>query len=225
MSPIVYRPIMNHFIPPFVLAVSLPGAALADTELKREYSAKDLGRIQGLGAAHFQQTATIEDDQLEPIATITTEKGFFSRGKFTDRVRSDNFFRAFIDKSSGQVRYQLYAEVSYNFEWRTFTSASVLSGGRPTSLPLTPIARNVVTCASSICSYKEIVALPLTEEMVREIAATGESAPGRLWPYRLKAQNGLDFEDAAIPAEAAGLLLAVAAYRRRMNLVPAISSQ
>lgn len=193
-------------------------AVAADTELKREYSAKDMARMQALTPDHFRLTATIADDALEPIATITTDKGFSSRGRFTDRVRSDNFFRALVDKASGDTRLQLYAEVSYNFDWRNFASASVLMGGRPKAIPLTIIDRKVVTCAASICSYKETIAIPLTETEVKGIAAGWAATGSRPWSYRLKAGNGMDFEDAIMPAEAAGILQAVDAYRRKMGL-------
>jgi hypothetical protein len=200
-------------------ALSIGARAMAaDTELKREYSAKDLARMQSLTPDYFRQSATVADDALEPIATITTDKGFNSRGRFTDRVRSDNFFRALVDKATGITVLQLYAEVSYNFEWRNFTSASVLMGGRPKSIPLTIIDRKVVTCASGLCSYKEIVAIPLTENEVKEIAAGWTVTGSRPWPYRLKATNGMDFEDAILPAEAAGILAAVDTYRRKMDL-------
>ena len=208
---------LGTFVALTALSISVPANG-ADTELKREYSAKELARMQSLTPAHFRQTAVIADDALEPVATITTDKGFSSRGRFTDRVRSDNFFRALVEKATGVALVQLYAEVSYNFEWRNFTSASVLLAGRPKAIPLTIIDRKVVTCSSGLCSYKEVVAIPVTENEVKEIAAGWSAARSRPWPYRLKATNGMDFEDAIMPAEAAGLLEALEAYRRRMGL-------
>ena len=201
------------------LSISVPGTA-ANTERKREYSAKELARMQSLTPDHFRQTATIVDDALEPIATITTDRGFSSRGRFTDRVRSDNFFRAQVDKANGGSLFQLYAEVCYNFEWRNFFSASVLLGGHPKAIPLTIIDRKVVTCAAGFCSYRETVAIPLTESDVQEIAAGWNAAGSRPWPYRLKATSGIDFEDAVMPAEAAGILAAVDAYRGKMGIGP-----
>lgn len=219
MSLIVCEVIVKFRLVVAMSALSVSASAIAaDTELKREYSAKDLARMQSLTPDYFRQSATIADDALEPIATITTDKGFSSRGRFTDRVRSDNFFRALVDKATGVTLLQLYAEVSYNFEWRNFTSVSVLIGGRPKAIPLTIIDRKVVICASGLCSYKEVVAIPLAENEVKEIAAGWTTAGSRLWPYRLKATNGIDFEDAIMPAEAAGILQAVDAYRREKGL-------
>lgn len=200
-----------------VLGFSAPANG-ADTDLKREYSAKDLARMQALTPDYFRQSASVADDALEPIATITTDKGFSSRGRFTDRVRSDNFFRALVDKATGVTLLQLYAEVTYSYEWRNFTSASVLMGGRPKAIPLIVIDRKVVTCAAGVCAYREAVAIPVTEAEVKEIAGRWSAAGSRPWPYRLKATNGMDFEDAIMPAEAAGILEAVEAYRRKMAL-------
>ncbi len=202
------------------LVGSSPALASPESETRRVYSAKELAKIGAITPADFRQSATVADDQLEPVATIATAKGFSSYGRFTDRVKSDNFFRAMIDKGSGTTIYQLYTEVTYNFAWRNFSSASVMIGGRPQSLSLTVISREMVTCAYGSCAYRETVAIPLTEAQLREIATAGSAGPIRLWPYRLKAQNGVDFEDAAIPAEAAGLLLAVETYRQRIGLTP-----
>lgn len=205
---------MRTFTFAALLMIGCSAPALANTETRREYSAKELNRIAGLTADHFRRTATVNDDRLEPIAIITTDKGFVSRGRFTDRVRTDNFLRALVDKASGATIFQLYVEVNYNFDWRNFSSASVLIDGRPQSLQLTVIARDVVTCIAGTCSYREVVAIPLTEAQVRGIASKSSAPSGNLWPYRLKAQNGLDYEDGIIPAEAAGLLMAVDAYRQ-----------
>lgn len=69
----------------------------------------------------FVRTAFIKDDDLEPVATITTENGYRFKGGIGDTVRSDPFLRALIDKASGAVTYQLYVRMSYTGEDRRFT--------------------------------------------------------------------------------------------------------
>lgn len=205
-----------------MLSVLTTPAVAQTTDLKRSYSAKDVARLT---PELFRSRVTVSDDALEPAATLSTDKGFISKGSFFDKVRSDNFLRAFIDKAGGAVRYQLYATVTYGPDWRNFTTASALFDGRPRSIPLTVINREVVTCAGGYCVMRETVGIPLEQSEVEQIAAGYRPAASRPWVYRLKARNGLDFDDSITPAEAAGLLLAVQDYRQRLGLPQPIKPQ
>jgi hypothetical protein len=191
-------------------------AVSAQTKDERiEPSAKEMVKIQALTPDHFAKSATTEDDDLEPVVTITTLKGYRSNGRFTDPVRSDNFLRAFISKRTGEVRYQLYQTVSYNFKWRYFTSVNFATPSGPQSAKLDVIEREVVSCMGGICSYRETIGFDLSEDRLKEIAATYLPQNAPLWRFRFKADNGIDWEDRMSPAEAAGLLAAVRDYRSR----------
>lgn len=204
-----------------LLAASAPVSAQT-TDLKRSYKASDVARLT---PELIRSRVTVNDDTLEPIATLSTDKGFVSKGSFFDKVKSDNFFRAFIDKQSGAVRYQLYATVTYGPDWRHFTSASALFDGRPRAIPLTIISKDVVTCAGGYCVMRETVGIPLAESDVEQIAAGYRAGASQPWAYRLKARNGLDFDDSIMPAEAAGLLLVVRDYRQRHRLPETVLPQ
>lgn len=197
-----------------LLAASSPAAAQT-TDLKRSYNAAAVARLT---PELIRSKVTVKDDALEPVATLSTDKGFISKGSFFDKVKSDNFLRAFIDKGSRAVRYQLYATVTYGPEWRHFTTASALFDGRPRSIPLTVISKAVVTCAAGYCVMRETVGIALDQSDVEQIAAGYRPGASQPWAYRLKAQSGLDFDDSIMPAEAAGLMLAVREYRQRHRL-------
>lgn len=197
-----------------LLAASSPAAAQT-TDFKRSYNAAAVARLT---PELIRSKVTVKDDALEPVATLSTDKGFISKGSFFDKVKSDNFLRAFIDKASGAIRYQLYATVTYGPEWRHFTTASALFEGRPRSIPLTVISKEVVTCAGGYCVMRETVGIALDQSDVERIAAGYRPGASQPWAYRLKAQSGLDFDDSIMPAEAAGLLLAVREYRQRHRL-------
>jgi len=177
-----------------------------------EPSAKQMQQLQALTPEAAQRAITISDDDLETVATITSEKVWKSRGKFTDRVRSDNFLRAFIVKASGKVRYQLYQEITYSGEWRQFTSVNYATPDGPASVPVVSISKDVVTCSSGLCVYREVVGFDIPAEQLAAIAESYQPGQSKLWRFRFKGQGGLDWEDRLAPAEAAGLLLAVREY-------------
>ncbi|WP_147121214.1 hypothetical protein [Flavisphingopyxis soli] len=198
---------MLAFSPSAVIAQLIAGEEVI------EPSAKQMQQLQALTPEGARHALTISDDELETVVNITSEKVWKSRGKFTDKVRSDNFLRAFIDKSSGAVRYQLYQEITYSGEWRRITTVNYATPNGPVSAPVVSIAKDVITCDYGLCVYREAVGFDIPAKQLEAIAASYAPGQSRLWRFRFKGQSGLDWEDRLAPAEAAGVLLAVRAYR------------
>lgn len=206
---------MRFLAVPLLVAAFLPSAAAAQLiagEEVIEPSAKQMRQLQALTPEAVRDAMTISDDELETVATITSEKVWKSRGKFTDKVRSDNFLRAFIDKSSGAVRYQLYQEITYSGDWRRITSVNYATPNGPVSTPVASISREVISCDYGLCVYREVVGFDIPSDQLQAIAASYKPGQSKLWRFRFKGQSGLDWEDRLAPAEAAGLLLAVRAH-------------
>jgi len=69
-----------------VLAATLLGPQLmaaqfsGDTVRTEKEQQKRLAKLEGLDAAHFARSATIEDDAFETTAKITTANGFVFKG-------------------------------------------------------------------------------------------------------------------------------------------------
>ena len=193
--------------------------ALAQTEYERiEPSPKQLAKLQALTPEEVSRVIAIKDDDLETIASLTTLRAYQSNGKFTDKVRSDNMFRAFVNKRSGSVRYQLYQSVTYNFEYRNFHSVTYASDTGPHSVKLDALSHDVLACSGAMCTYQDIIGFDLDEQQMKRIAATYVPGASPMWRFKFRAQNGMDWEDRIAPAEAAGLLAAVAAYRKTHGL-------
>ncbi len=96
----------------FVTA-ALPIAAQSSRDAEREArrAAEIRERMAGLTPSDFLRTATLQDDDLETVAVLTTEPGFHYRGGFTDRARTDSFMRAIITKRTGTTTYQVYSTI------------------------------------------------------------------------------------------------------------------
>ncbi|TKD51520.1 hypothetical protein [Sphingomonas baiyangensis] len=159
----------------------------------------------------------VADDDLEPAATLSTERVFVFKGGLTDRVRADTFFRAIVGKQTGATVYQLYARLRYSGEMRRFTVANYDDGGQPTGVPLI-VADRRVECLYGNCGGIEDVAFTVPEETMRALAMRAAERPVQPWRVRFKAENGQDWTDDIAPAEAAGLLIAVDRYRRDHKL-------
>ncbi|WP_114226593.1 MULTISPECIES: hypothetical protein [Sphingomonas] len=189
-------------------------AAAQSREDRIEPSAKQMAKLQELTPAGVAAVVQVKDDDLEPTAVLDTSKAYFSNGAFTDRVRSDAFLRALVNKSTGAVTYQVYENVRYNYVARHFTSANIATAAGPMTVPVQPISFKVDACFATLCSYEEDVGFVVPEPILREIAASYKPSESTPWRFRLKS-SGLDWEDRLMPAEVAGLLQAVEAYQSR----------
>lgn len=211
----------NAGILPLVLALSAPiiptAAAQVMTGWSDKQQAKRLEQFARLTPGDVAKLVTTADDDLESVATLTTDRVFKSPGDFSDRMRADNFLRALIDKKSGRTIFQLYAQLLYTGEPRRFTGANFQLAGTIASGPLT-ISNETVDCPYGVCMHEEHIAFEIPEALLRELATRANERPVRPWRFRLKAQNSEDWTDDMAPAEAAGLLVAVDRYRREHGL-------
>lgn len=170
---------------------------------------KQLRQLGALTPESVERKVTVDDDSLEPFMTLSTERVWKSNGRFTDRVRADNFLRAFIGKRTGETRFQLYQVVTYSGDWRRFISVNYATADGAVGVEVTPISQEVVTCSYGLCVYREVVGFDMSRVLLERVAS--EYSPDRIdfWRFRFKGRGGLDWEDRIAPAEVAGLLRAV----------------
>lgn len=69
-------------------------------------------QLAGLDKEHFYSTVTTKDGELDTSAILSTENGWQLKQGLIGIVWDDSFIRAFIDKSTGFVRFQVYT-ISY----------------------------------------------------------------------------------------------------------------
>ncbi len=211
----------NAGLLPVFLAFSLPAISPAAAQTMTGWSdkqqAKRLEQFARLTPGDVARLVSTTDDDLEAVATLTTERAFTSPGGFTYRVRADNFLRALIDKKSGRTIFQLYAQLAYTGEARRFNGANFQLAGTLASGPLI-LSSSTVDCPYGVCLHEDHIAFEVPEALLRELTTHADERPVRPWRFRLKAQSGEDWTDDMAPAEAAGLLAAVDHYRREHGL-------
>jgi len=214
---------MNGKVITAVVVVTLAAtSSYAAVQLPTQFSEKQLEKrakkLAKLSPQHFAETATVQDDDLETIATITTSDGFIWRGGFTSRVKADNFLRAFVDKKSGEALWQLYQTVNYNVDWRRFTSVNVKFPQGLERRDIDIISRDVVSCAYGTCAYRETIAFSLEEEELRSLLSSTTDPKTAFFRFKFNAQNSLDWTDDISLMEIQGALMAVDNYRQEKGL-------
>ena len=146
---------------PAFLALSFHVVPTATAQVMTGWSdkqlAKRLEQFARLTPGDVAKLVATADDDLESVATLTTDRVFKSAGGFSDRVRADNFLRALIDKKSGRTIFQLYAQLLYTGEPRRFTGANFQLAGAIASRPLT-ISNETVDCPYNVCMHEEHIA-------------------------------------------------------------------
>jgi hypothetical protein len=197
-----------------LLTSTTPATAQSSRDAEREARRTEQirERMAQLTPADFQRTVTSQDDDLDTEAVITTEPGFRYRGGFTDRVRTDSFLRAIISKRTGTTVFQVYATITYGGDWRRYRSATYAVAEGPRAAEVLPISEDV-KCTYGVCTYFETVGFLVPEAEMRQIAATYRPVNLAPWRFRLRAQSGDTWNEEMSPAEVAGLVAAVDAYR------------
>jgi hypothetical protein len=206
-SPFFLRGLLTMLAP-----LAVPALAQSPEE-SIEPSPKQVEKMQAITPEAVARSVVVKDDDLEPIATFVTADAYQNNGKFTDRVRSDNMLRAFLSKATGRTTFQVYQSVTYGAARRDFTSVNYATPDGPLTAELTRIGFEVLGCGYGTCSYKESVGFNIDEAVLRAIASQYVPGNSPFWRFRFKAQNGLSWDDRMMPAEVAGLLRAVDAYR------------
>lgn len=193
-----------------LLAPSTP--ASAQTSRTAAAEGRRAERTAKLDADHFYRTTQLIDDDLSTVAEINTRNGFTWRGRFTDRVRSDNYLRALVGKSAGRTIIQVYQTITYSGPNRRFLSASYRTPAGPVSAEIEPLDAGEQRCIGSVCVWEDHVAFKVPEEVLRKMAAEPDPLP---WRFRFQSQSSEHWDDNMPRAEILGLLKRLDEYRAR----------
>jgi hypothetical protein len=170
----------------------------------------------------FEHSASIKDDDLEMVTTITTQPGHPAKRGLLGVVGSDNFLRAFVSKTTGAATYQLYQMIlDRHYKQNSYDQINYETPHGTKTATLIKLVRDE-DCSMrrlwGVCAYYESVAVPIDEALLTEIAARYQPGQDAVWKFRFKAESGLDHDDAMTAAEVAGLLAAVVDYRHAHHL-------
>jgi hypothetical protein len=161
---------------------------------------------------HFDATIEIADDSLSTSATLSTGPGH----KFYDEV-GDAFLRAFVNKKTGEVDFQVYGLLVHHGDWREFRGAAYQTDDGPEDVDTTDIADKVLGCYVGIggagCSVSESVGFDVPEAVLRIQAAKDDPATADGWAVKFKSRSGHDMVVSVPYGEISAILEAVERYR------------
>jgi hypothetical protein len=179
--------------------------------------AKSDKRLMAMTPERFLAAASTDDDPLEFETLISTERGHRRDKAAKGTVDSDVYLRAVIDKRSGAARYEVWQDIRYFGPRRAYHAVHFPAAHGVERAPLAIARHGADLCPNAEtngeCILTKTIAFPVGEALLRQVAARYASDATNGWQFKLKDQTGRDIRSTIVPAEAAGLLLAVDAYR------------
>lgn len=162
------------------------------------FQKREVDRVFSLNVEHFKNTISIQDDGLESVAVISTEKGYSTKHGLLNVVWNDLFLRGFIDKKSGVKSYQVYVALAHRSNnWLTPYQVNY---GKPLKTASAKKIHSDVDCTASKysgCTYFEHFTFKPEESELRRIVekAKPEDFKKATWKLRIKTQGGQDINE------------------------------
>jgi hypothetical protein len=200
---------MHRFISISLVAVTLAlaPAAAAYERLPRALAA--------LSPADFAAQVHIADAQGAVV--LSTREGY-TRGRVVQGAPDDDVhLRAVVDKASGRATWQVWHDLVTVRRHRNVVSVEYRAGGelrsaRPIGLDHA-FGQCPPTDGAGFCNKITRIGFELPERAVREMAASYAAGSRTPWRLLFRDAAGRDVTSGLAPAEAAGLLSALEAWR------------
>lgn len=174
--------------------------------------------LAGLSPADFAEDVHIEDDPLASAIVVSTHPGYKRGRSLKGALADDVHLRALIDRASGKVTWQVWHDLAYVGGRKEVHAVHYQAAGGVRETRPFHVEHRLDRCPPTDgvghCGEAMTIGFELPEATVREIAAA--YAPGSRAPWRLRFKDtgGRDVTGGLAPAEAAGILHAVEAWRR-----------
>lgn len=177
------------------------------------------GPLAALSPADFARAVAIVEDPLDGTVVLSTQPAYPRSRAIAGARANDVHLRAVVDRASGAVRWQVWHELVYVGGAKDMSAVHFQSGGaesmaRPLSVEHW-LDRCPPTDAPGFCNQATRIAFELPEQTVREIAASWQAGARQAWPLRFRDAAGGEVTGGLAPAEAAGLVQALARWRGR----------
>lgn len=158
----------------------------------------------------------LQDDELEVTARITTSKIVGPKSGITSQVR------AFVNKRTGSLQYQLLVRVSYEDSgFRTYQLATAGTEAGPIELNLYSVAKDVECSGKSTgsrqCQYLEVVGIDVSNQLFDDLVKMSQD--GAETDFRLRIRSKTDVaETIGIPHVAfAAIALRAQDFKSRLT--------
>jgi hypothetical protein len=173
-----------------------------------------------LTAEVARQKVAVHEDHLEIEALLSTEPVARSRRGLIPTPYNDNHLRAYVDRRTGQVRFELRQQMQYvDGIFRDFQTVNYEAGQWPATANLVRFdANRACESIEMPTACHEEVGFVLPEAVLRRLA---DHPAGAAWSLKFKPRLGREHRASLPRAEISGLLAAVDDYRRQLALTAA----
>jgi hypothetical protein len=161
--------------------------------------------LAALSPEHFRDTATVKDDPILGVTTISTEKGYVERHGLLGTVWNDEYLTGTIDRKTARRSFEVIATLTYRGTRRAYGRAKIQGPEGPVVAPTAVLKTSTVNCPTGECTYTDQVSFPLDESLLRMLAAKTPGATPQIWHYTLAAKPGA-YAGELSSAEIAGFL-------------------
>lgn len=193
----------------FATALGLPAAGHAADSLPRS--------LAKLSSADFASRVEVVNDPAGPVV-LSTREGYSRARAVKGAHANDIHLRAVVERDSGRVTWQVWHELVTVRGHQGITAVHYTLGGKSRSAPPIKAEYWLDDCPPAdglgACNRFTRIGFELPERAVREIVAAYDRGSRRPWQFRFQDASGRDVTSGIAPAEAAGLVRALDAWRR-----------
>lgn len=172
-----------------------------------------------LSPADFASQVRVIDDPREAAIVLSTEEAYTRARAIKGAHADDVHLRALVDRRTGKVSWQVWHDLIHVGGERSLHAVSYQAGGMLQQAQPTIVERWLDRCpptdAPGACNQAVRVAFDVPEQTVREIAQAYRPGERMPWQLSFKDSHGRDVTGGLAPAEAAGLIAALEAWRAR----------
>ena len=170
---------------------------------------------------HFRDTTSVQNGEYDTLVAFTTRPGFEDKQGPMASVNYDTFLRGYIDKETRTKTFEVHQVIKYtDKKRRNYKSAGYKTARGPKSVGLTLLWSDVecILTSGGGCTYQEHIGFRVSENFLRNIAASYGSKSSRKPSWRLNfvPQSGEEFQAQIMAAEIKGLLDRMNEYEETM---------
>jgi hypothetical protein len=174
--------------------------------------------LAALSPADFLGQVRVVENPAAGIVVLSTREGY-TRGRVIQGLHVDDVhLRAVVDRASGRVAWQVWHDLITVSRHQDVVAVSYMSGGALRSTSPIAVERSLGQCpptdGAGFCNRITRIGFELPEDAVRELAASYEARSRTPWRVYFRDGSGTVVTSGLAPAEAAGLISALDAWRR-----------
>jgi hypothetical protein len=195
------------------------GACLSSLGASADSLSDNVAAIKALTPEIVGRKMHIKNGALDTTAIFDTSDAIHLRTGFFSIGGAHAFLRAFLDKKTGEVSFQVYEHIVYSSpSWRFYRSATYTGAtGAVDATGFDSIDQDVIDCTGyGGCVYAEDFGFEVPEQTLRWIGQKYSPGANMMWLFKFVAKSGPDLEDGISAAEIKGLIDTVDGYKAQV---------